>query len=248
MSKQQPKLLEEPTISQAIPVLTKLFDSMSFFYTRLKDHPQEQDVETHMGLFESYFAELSDILRYSSKAVQQRNEFYAQLREERAKLDEERKRFAESTSPSQVMTCLRKYQNIFTAWYESHGFHYARLKDTYVHGFLFDISDELNKTNEPHLAGDKPFAKWCQTKCTPIQHMYAVDIYEDAYHDNLLDTDTNKSILQDIITIFPHAYIREFRSTRDENMMKLRWQLYVPFEDLDALYQQYLTESENRHE
>ena len=128
MSKQQPKLLEEPTISKAIPVLNKLFDSMSFFCTRLKDHPQEQDVETHMGLFESYFSELSDLFGYHSNATEKRNKLLANLRDERKRLEEDKKRFANATSPIQVTACLKRYEDIFTAWYESNGFHYANLQ------------------------------------------------------------------------------------------------------------------------
>lgn len=91
MSKQQPKLLEEPTISKAIPVLNKLFDSMSFFCTRLKDHPQEEDMQTHMRLFESYFSELSDLFGYHSNATEKRNKLFANLRDERKRLEEDKK-------------------------------------------------------------------------------------------------------------------------------------------------------------
>lgn len=43
--------------------MTKLYQSLEFFYQLVNDDKlSEENVRTHMGLYESYFTELSDIL------------------------------------------------------------------------------------------------------------------------------------------------------------------------------------------
>lgn len=248
MAKQTPNYLDQETVTKAVPVLTKLFDSMSFFYTRLKDHPQEEDMQTHMRLFESYFSELSDLFGYHSNATEKRNKLFANLRDERKRLEEDKKRFANTTSPIQVTACLKRYEDIFTAWYESNGFHYANLQKTMNHGFLFDVSDELEKEQDCNLTSDNEFFTWCCQRFCKIQDHTSCDFYANAYHDNLLDTDTNKKILQQILQIFPSASIHNFHTIHDKNRHYLRWTVYVSFGDLEQLYQTYLQEREQTND
>lgn len=209
MAKQTPNYLDQETVTKAVPVLTKLFDSMSFFYTRLKDHPQEEDMQTHMRLFESYCSELSDLFGYHSNATEKRNKLFANLRDERKRLEEDKKRFANATSPIQVTACLKRYEDIFTAWYESNGFHYANLQKTMNHGFLFDVSDELEKEQDCNLTSDNEFFTWCCQRFCKIQDHTSCDFYADAYHAK----DFSLNSFQTYDSVIMHRVVYFFTAT-----------------------------------
>lgn len=242
MAKQTPNYISDDNATQAKPMVKKLISSLSFFHQRLENNPTETDVFVHIGILESISADLYKLFGYKSKTNEKQEQMLATIRNERQQLEKEKQNLSSATSATQVTTCLRQYENIFCAWYESIGFHYASIESINVHGFFFDLSDELNKEQHSHLSSDKYFFDWCCQKFQPIQQEDGVDFYEDAYHDNLLDTDKNKQILYRLLRTFPSAYIKHFHTMFDENMHKLRWTVYVPFQDLENLYRTYQSE------
>lgn len=69
--------------------MTKLYQSLEFFYQLVNDDKlSEENVRTHMGLYESYFTELSDILGYDSAIAEERRSRYTEIRTLREQLRE----------------------------------------------------------------------------------------------------------------------------------------------------------------
>ena len=61
--------------------MAKLYQSLEFFYQLANDNNlSKENVKTHMGLFESYFTELSDILGYDSVIAEERKKRYKEIR------------------------------------------------------------------------------------------------------------------------------------------------------------------------
>ena len=69
--------------------MTKLYQSLEFFYQLVNDDKlSEENVRTHMGLYESYFTELSDMLGYDSAIAEERRSRYTEIRTLREQLRE----------------------------------------------------------------------------------------------------------------------------------------------------------------
>ena len=67
--------------------MKKLYQSLEFFYQLVNDDKlSEENVRTHMGLYESYFTELSDILGYDSAIAEERRSRYTEIRTLREQL------------------------------------------------------------------------------------------------------------------------------------------------------------------
>lgn len=66
---------------KVLTCLTKLYQSLEFFYQLANDNNlSKENVKTHMGLFESYFTELSGILGYDSVIAEEREKRYTEIR------------------------------------------------------------------------------------------------------------------------------------------------------------------------
>ena len=81
--------LPEERLEKCNAVIGKMISSLSFFKQRLNDKPGKSDVETHMGLFESYFKELSEYLDYGSVLaddLEKRNELVRVVSKENQEL------------------------------------------------------------------------------------------------------------------------------------------------------------------
>lgn len=58
--------ISEQDIKNADRIIAQMIDNLQFFDHRLHGKPKMTDVHTHMGLFESYFKELSPLVKYDS--------------------------------------------------------------------------------------------------------------------------------------------------------------------------------------
>lgn len=58
--------ISEQDLETADLLIRKMIDNLQFFNHRLRGQPKMTDVHTHMGLFESYFKELSPLVKYDS--------------------------------------------------------------------------------------------------------------------------------------------------------------------------------------
>lgn len=106
--------------------MTKLYQSLEFFYQLVNDDKlSEENVRTHMGLYESYFTELSDILGYDSAIAEERRSRYTEIRTLREQLRESLAEQSKTITTDLLIEKLNHLDDLFRVWYSSLGFHYA---------------------------------------------------------------------------------------------------------------------------
>lgn len=106
--------------------MKKLYQSLEFFYQLVNDDKlSEENVRTHMGLYESYFTELSDILGYDSAIAEERRSRYTEIRTLREQLQASLTERSKTITADELSEKLNHLDDIFRVWYSSLGFHYA---------------------------------------------------------------------------------------------------------------------------
>lgn len=226
---------------KVLTCLTKLYQSLEFFYQLANDNNlSKENVKTHMELFESYFTELSGILGYDSVIAEEREKRYTEIRTLREQL---RKSLAEQskTITTDLLTeKLNHLDGLFRAWYSSLGFHYASQEKITQRMFLYTVTQELEK--EPSCSCvPKECRKYMdEWGIVPINKRDDWDIFEDQFHDELLDTDKNRKNLENLYEKYlPGFRIWKFESHRnDYGHFVLRHTVYVPFEAIEDLEKQ----------
>ena len=177
--------------------MTKLYQSLEFFYQLVNDDKlSEENVRTHMGLYESYFTELSDILGYDSAIAEERRSRYTEIRTLREQLRESLAEQSKTITTDLLIEKLNHLDDLFRVWYSSLGFHYASQEKITQRMFLYTVTQELEK--EPSCSCvPKECRKYMdEWGIVPINRREDWDIFEDQFHDELLDTDKNRKNLE----------------------------------------------------
>ena len=173
--------------------MTKLYQSLEFFYQLVNDDKlSEENVRTHMGLYESYFTELSDMLGYDSAIAEERRSRYTEIRTLREQLRESLAEQSKTISTDLLIEKLNHLDDLFRVWYSSLGFRYASQEKITQRMFLYTVTQELGK--EPSCSCvPKEFRKYMdEWGIVPINKREDWDIFEDQFHDELLDTAQNR--------------------------------------------------------
>lgn len=128
-------------------------------------------------------------------------------------------------------------------WIDHHsslGFRYASQEKITQRMFLYTVTQELGK--EPSCSCvPKEFRKYMdEWGIVPINKREDWDIFEDQFHDELLDTDQNRKNLENLYEKYlPGFRIWKFESHRnDYGHFVLRHTVYVPFEAIEDLEKQ----------
>ena len=126
--------------------MTKLYQSLEFFYQLVNDDKlSEENVRTHMGLYESYFTELSDMLGYDSAIAEERRSRYTEIRTLREQLRESLAEQSKTISTDLLIEKLNHLDDLFRVWYSSLGFSYASQEKITQRMFLYTVTQELGK-------------------------------------------------------------------------------------------------------
>ena len=164
--------------------MTKLYQSLEFFYQLVNDDKlSEENVRTHMGLYESYFTELSDMLGYDSAIAEERRSRYTEIRTLREQLRESLAEQSKTISTDLLIEKLNHLDDLFRVWYSSLGFRYASQEKITQRMFLYTVTQELGK--EPSCSCvPKEFRKYMdEWGIVPINKREDWDIFEDQFHD-----------------------------------------------------------------
>lgn len=220
--------------------MTKLYQSLEFFYQLVNDDKlSEENVRTHMGLYESYFTELSDILGYDSAIAEERRSRYTEILTLREQLRKSLAEQSKTITTDLLIEKLNHLDDLFCVWYSSLGFHYASQEKITQRMFLYTVTQELEK--EPSCSCvPKECRKYMdEWGIVPINRREDWDIFEDQFHDELLDTDKNRKNLEKLYKKYlPGFRIWKFESHRnDYGHFVLCHTVYVPFEAIENLGQ-----------
>lgn len=131
---------------KTLTCMAKLYQSLEFFYQLANDdNLSKENVKTHMGLFESYFTELSDMLGYDSAIAEERRSRYTEIRTLREQLRESLAEQSKTISTDLLIEKLNHLDDLFRVWYSSLGFRYASQEKITQRMFLYTVTQELGK-------------------------------------------------------------------------------------------------------
>ena len=218
---------------KALGLIAKITDSMQFFAARIQDcNADRTDVHTHMGLSESYFAELSALAGYDGmlkEEMERRHETERSLRMEIRRLERE---VGKQQGPDALSGGLSWYEKVFGAWYESKHFHFASMSFS-VNGIHADFSDDLDY-DMGHIYLDQELMSVIPDDMSILSEW---DVDKFHYHAGLMDTDANRKRIMDLYSgSFPDARVISFRSRENDNHnFGMRHEVYVPYRDIAEL-------------
>lgn len=140
---------------KTLTCMAKLYQSLEFFYQLVNDdNLSKENVKTHMGLFESYFTELSDILGYDSVIAEERKKRYKEIRTLQEQLRESLAEQSKTITTDLLTEKLNHLDGLFRAWYSSLGFHYASQEKITQRMFLYTVTQKWKK-NLPAAVSQK---------------------------------------------------------------------------------------------
>lgn len=226
---------------KALTCLTNLYQSLEFFYQLINDDKlSEENVKTHMGLYESYFTDLSGILEYDSVIAEEREKRYTEIRTLREQLQASLTERSKTITADELSEKLNHLDDIFRVWYSSLGFHYASQERITQKMFLYTVTQELEKEPSCSCVPRECRKYMDEWGIVPINKREDWDIFEDQFHDELLDTDKNRKNLEKLYKKYlPGFRIWKLESHRnDYGHFVLCHTVYVPFEAIDDLEKQ----------
>lgn len=188
---------------------------------------------THLRLAQYSISDLCEIANISLDEIQRKQELVARIKE----LGEENKRLAKQATshitPTVFAKTMTSIENIFRTWYEAIGLHYASLEYS-AYGIRADFSEEMGDST-PHLATDKllliDFINRFESLKTKKNFKTAKE--PGSSRIRILDTDNNKTILEDIVhEAFPNAHLTKYTSRYDCEQRILRFEIFVTYEDI----------------
>lgn len=188
---------------------------------------------THLQLAQYSIIDLCEITKISLDEIQRKQELTNRIKE----LVEENKELAKQATshitPTVFAKTMTSIQNIFRTWYEAIGLHYASLEYS-VYGIRADFSEEMGNS-KPHLSADKllftDFLKRFESLKTNKNFKTAKE--PGSSRIRILDTDTNKTILEDVVhKAFPNAHLTKYTSRYDCEQRVLRFEIFVNYEDI----------------
>lgn len=231
--------ITEEQLKKADELLKKLIGSLQFFREELHHDPRMRDTKTHMGLFESYFRELSPLVSYDTVLEQEALQRFGETRKLHAEVDRLKSLLGKGVTAEGVSAKLQMYDKVVSAWYGALGFQYASLERTTPYAMTFEFTPELQYEPDDGCSGKKELAAKFAAMFPLMADNPDFEVYRDKYHAELLDTDTNRAGIRELFKeTFPGHIISEFRSYRnDYGSYSLRFTVVLPFEDIEALNQ-----------
>lgn len=234
--------LQKADQEKAKALITKIFQSLEMFYTLVDDKLTMKDVQTYMYLFESYFGELSPLVKYDSVLAEEKNARIAELRKLNMENQELKMKLgaAASLDAKAISAALRYYDSVFTTWYESCGFKYASKEVIYHWGILYELSPEVCAEPSTNLIGSS-FSDLFNRLLEEHPALFGADcnwdIQWDRFQGEVLDTDNNRLLFTELLRkYFPGSRIQGFRSRQNDfGSLSLRVEVLVPFEDIAEL-------------
>lgn len=215
--------LTEERLEKCNAVIGKMISSLSFFKQRLNDRPGKSDVATHMGLFESYFKELSEYVDYDSVLagdLEKRNELVRVVSKENQELRKALE--TKQISAYAIEQELRKYQKTMRKWGYDTGFNYV-LTEPNLTGMYCKLSNEVDS----------------DSRIISIQNGY--DLAVDGSDSEILNTDNNRKKMSSFLKKeFPNSEIHAFKSYKGNCWeYTLETEVNIPYADIENLYRRY---------
>lgn len=196
------------------------------------------NVWTCLGLNESYHADLSKRVGYDSILAKEKEERYKEIREKNEEIRKLTEQRGKEVTPEAIQGALRRYEDIFRAWYDNEGFRYASISNLSAHGIIAELTSEMRFSNSERYDNEIYKKIWTENIGTENKIDDGWDIYKSQSRAELLDTENNKKRINELLLrCFPNARIFKFTGTEnDYNGFSLRTEIHITYSDLDIYY------------
>ena len=233
-----PVILDPLTKTSVNGELGRALDQLGFLRTLvMSDKLSRSDVKTHLQLLRYTYENLSKNLDNGETVSAELENATAMLRAANKKIRDLESQLGAGLTGDALSAGMKHYEDLFRAWYERAGFHYASV--TFTPWCLqADFGDELVKPGQPeaHCAPHALFDLMC------VEYsINALEKHEDTFKDILLATDYNREELTKIFkSNFPGSRISKFEYHKDRELWTMRFVALVPFQDIYAMAEKCL--------
>lgn len=239
-----PLNLTNEEIGKVLKSINESVSNLMFFRDLIQSDSMDgqitkNDVWTHLGLNESYHAELSKQVGYDSILATERDNRHKEIRQKNQEIKRLIEQRGKEVTPEAVAGALRRYRDILDAWYENEGFRYASIEKTTIYGITAELTSEMEiKKDPPSKNSEIKKTLWTKDTGTIQKIENGWDIQSGRYIAELLDTNNNKENITNLIrNAFPKSRILSFQSRiNDHSSFSLRTTFNVPYSDLDLYY------------
>lgn len=242
MPDNKPLCLSEDDRLLAVDEITKSREQLRFMAELLKNGDFRSDeCRTHMALMRHTYDSLSQIFK-TDVLSGELERAYAACREANNRISQLEAQLGAGVTASASEARLREVQSWFETWYQLYGLHYVTLQ-WFASGLQFETSDQVDKnTGDPEniTFGDRQLA--IRIKQLVPYGMVNYNLREDTFHDNLLDTEANRSLLAKTFrNNFPNVRIHGFESYANNGRdMFLRLKGFIPWSDIENWHRSVL--------
>lgn len=236
---ESPLILSEKEKEDVLKKLNEEISCLLFFRNLiLEDNVVLENVNTFMGLNESYHSDLSKMVGYDSILAKEKEKRYAEIREKNKKIRELTEQRGKEVTPQAIQGALKRYEDIFRAWYENEGFEYASISNLSAYGMTVELTASMNFRDSEKY--DNEIYKKIRTENSGTENKISDgwDIHKSQFHAELLDTENNKNRIHDLLLKhFPNAKISKFTGRRnDYKGFSLNTEIHISYSDLDTYY------------
>lgn len=233
---ESPLLLSGKEKEEVIKKINEEISCLLFF----RDLIQEEkavvtNVWTCLGLNESYHLDLSRMVGYDSILAKEKEERHKKIREKNEEIRKLTEQRGKEVTPEAIQGALRRYEDIFRAWYDNEGFRYASISNLSAYGMTAELTSEMN-FRDSEKYDDEIYKKiWTENSGTEEKIDDGWDIYKSQFHAELLDTENNKKRINELLLrCFPNTRIFKFTGRKnDYNGFSLRTEIHITYSDLD---------------
>lgn len=236
---ESPLLLSGKEKESVIKKINEEISCLLFF----RDLVQEEkavvtNVWTCLGLNESYHSELSKMVGYESILTKEKEERHKEIREKNENIRKLTEQRGKEVTPEAIQGALRRYEDIFRAWYGNEGFRYASISTLSAYGITAELTPEMNFRDSERCNNEIYKKIGTGNSGTEDKIADGWDIYKSQFHAELLDTENNKKRINELLLrCFPNIRIFKFTGiNNDYNGFSLRMEMHITYSDLDRYF------------
>lgn len=225
-------------------IIKKTIDSLAFMSQRISDGADMNDVHTHMSLLEYAVNDLTPLTHYDSVLAEEVERRHKKIRELNQRVHELETQMGRKVTADAVSAAIRRYEDVFRAWYQAAGIRYAKIDYTSYSLKIEICSNELDNHQRDRLTTNKELCKKLAGELPFIAESPDWDVVHDHYTSELLDTDRNRENITNLLKkYFPNVRIFSFNSYRNDfESFSLRCCANVPYTDIEALEKKFTQE------
>lgn len=236
---ESPLVLNDKEKENVIKKINEEASCLLFFRDLIKEEKAVMtSVHTCLGLNESYHSELSKMVGYDSILAKEKEERCKEIKEKNEEIRKLTEQRGKEVTPEAIQGALKRYEDIFRAWYDNEGFRYASISNLSAYGMSAELTADMDFSDSERYDNEIYKKIWTENKGTEEKIAAGWDIYKSQFHGELLDTDNNKKRINELLLkYFPNTRIFKFTGRKnDYGGFSLRTEINITYSDLDKYY------------